>query len=160
MSDVAPYESKGPFRDKSLEVAHGSSCDGPSAETDLCPRSVSGKSLGSFGRGSNGTGSSDKSWSLSIRVMSPARRLSIDPGPPSGETRFPRAAQDLPRVRESSATSPGRAITYPETVYRSETSQVFRESTSPGSVQETPAQRRLPMARRAPLAPDIVITPI
>ena len=59
MSDEAPHASRGPSRDKSLGVEatseHGSGCDGPSAETGCCPRTVSGKSLKSFGRGSNGT---------------------------------------------------------------------------------------------------------
>ena len=94
MSDVAPYASKGPSRDKSLVIettgVHCSRCDGPSAETDICPRVVSGKSQKSFGRGSNGTGSSDKSWSLSIRVMSPARRLSKDAEPPGERESVPK----------------------------------------------------------------------
>ena len=49
---------------------------------------------------------------------------------------------------------------YPETVHKLGTRQVFQESTPPGPVPETPAQRRLQRARRAPLAPDIVTAQI
>ena len=70
------------------------------------------------------------------------------------ETQCPRAAQDPPGVQESPATLPGRTMMYPEMVRKSGTRQLFQKSTRPGSVPEIPAQRRLPRARQAPLAPD------
>ena len=80
VSDVAPYTSKGPSRDKSRSTTGvpDSTCDGPATEAELCPRAVYVKSHSPFGRGSNWTGNSKKAWSLSIRERSPAKRPSID----------------------------------------------------------------------------------